>query len=281
MDDKFKKELEERFMAIGIRIADLANNSTDAGLVKKDLEKTNDNLFTLREAFDVFSDDCLTKDQALRNLINYWRGIFDAEILKISNFQNGLEQSIKELRDFQKYHYELDEKHKSLAKSSSNIHNVVMSVYDSLREAEKEILEIKSSSKVHEEKIEKLEKNFLSLKDFVKHLSDTQESHSRCIQNFQNHLDACLAYVRSHLTQLKEEEKKYFEVLKESIDKRFKELAIPDISHLADKKEIESFQHQINLSSLDAKNAYAKANYIEMQFQLLSKKLDGIMIQLK
>lgn len=281
MDERFKKELEERFMAIGIRIADLANNSTDAGLVRKCLDSTNDELLSLREAVEILSRDYLTKDQALKNLINYWRGIFDAEILKITHFQSGLEQSIKELKDFQKYHYELEEKHKSLAKSSSNIHNVVMSIYDSLREVEKEILEIKSSSKVHQENAEKLEKNFLSLKDFVKRISDTQDSHSKLIHEFGCQLDSFREQLKSLYVQLKEEQKKSAEDLKESVDKRFKELAIPDISHLADKKEIEGFQHQINLSSLDAKNAFAKSNYIEMQFQLLSKKIDGILIQLK
>lgn len=71
------------------------------------------------------------------------------------------------------------------------------------------------------------------------------------------------------------------QIFRDDVDNKFSSLQIPSIQGLAKVDELKKFQHQLDGSSLDAKNAFLKVSNCDMQILLMNKKIESLAIAQK
>jgi len=279
--EKLLALIEERFYAFGKRIADFENQREQ---IKK-----------IQSQIDTFSVDLSAFVANFQTVFAENKQNYEIFSHKHKNVSQDLDQVFKKICELQKHVDTIYKNHSVVDQSLASNKNSLESQYEKIHASEYDISNLSKKVKVLEALNDRTHDSFLVVERELHHLNDHKQSIKSIIDemksqhiNHKNDLKDVSEEIKKTEINVLEKIEIFSEFYRnkisdvyESIQNKFSSIRIPDISGFIVKKDLDQMRHLIDLSALDAKNAFLKSNNIEMQQQILSKKVDGIQISIK
>lgn len=278
---RFINEVDNRILSLGQRIADFANLSDKYAHLEtqyNDLKKSVESETIQR------SLSSKNLSEKLKSLDEYLLEN-DGKHSKVQIENEILKQKIESIDDFIS---ELLSKSKEPIKDILNLKEKISSLTSKLSDYERIIKSL--DKKIEEQSNYKceLERDLNEIRPLISELNNLNYCHSQeqifikeKIKELDKSLDSAYGFFNSQISKCLGQFNDHILQIKNEFNIKVDSIKIPDISHLAPTKKLDDFRHEINVSLLDSSNSLAKSNNLEMQLQILSKKLEGIQIQLK
>lgn len=279
--EKLLSLFESRFQAFGQRIADFANLSTKYEEIQSKMIDLLQKCDRIEEAHKKSQENMNLREVSQSKFNEYMQNQGDIQFKKISEELLNQQKSIRELQDLKHFYNLVSSKCMDLEKRYEQIISVIgehsrkhADLKSSFEQSECNLAAFVQVSKKSHENIPVLQDSLVKLEKILevqkKELSDLLSE----LQGSKSKFESYHSFFSAKIDQK-------FSSVALDCEQKIKAISIPDTSHYIEKKELEELAHLIAISGLDSKNAISKSTIHEMQLQLMSKKIEGILIQLK
>lgn len=274
-------QIEDRLKAFGVRIAECANLSSKVDRLEALIEKFVSSSQEVEKSLSLSSQEHLKKLEEAEKFSSFLEKRLSGleDFLKRST--ESLEKRVLGIDEAKNAQSSLDVKINSALKEIKDIRELFKEFWRSLSEVKPELEKLKGKDGEVEAEVGSVKKGILRHEESLSYLfklfdqvskqtDSLKKSHETLNDKIAFDKNESLSYLSGKLTDVRS-----------YVDSKFDSIQVPDVSLLVTKKEIDELKHLIAVSSLDAKNAASKASNMEMQFQILAKKIEGIQIQLR
>lgn len=279
--EKLLEQIDSRFQAFGVRLANYDSILNDIQGLKKYVEDLQKKYQESIGLLKFCIEQSKKYDQEHGKFSAYLKKLIDDHEEEIRVNKKDADAKIDSLEELRRDHHVLSgkcvissEKIQDLAsakdqhdKQIKNISAKSQSLEDNHNVLSENLNQIRSSIPPLQAQIPSLLSNQGSMARDLKSLSDRVSSMR------QEYADDLFRHRSEVASSLKNAEN--------YIDSKIGLIQIPDVSGFVKKEDLDSYKNLLSFAQLDAKNAMAKSNNIEVQMQILSKKLEGVLIQLK
>jgi chromosome segregation ATPase len=274
---KFRKDNEARFYEFGRRIASFDPMIADLLAFKKDLEDVRKSIANSLQSIQndlssikaaLKSNESLHSDKSSK-LDEHSRGLSDikalhdksaSKIIELNDRANFHSAKIESLNNQSRHFIDVESQFNTHKKSSEAYSSEMASQIVSMKKKMENLSDIFCSFNVTLQKYQEF------TNQYSKEKSDFKDS----IDKFGITLQEIKASFSNDLYQ------KFYECLikcKDMVDS----VKIPDTSKLAAQDSIDKMSSRVDFLSMDSKNALLKTSNLDMQNQIVSKKLDTVM----
>lgn len=282
-DQKEKIEFfyESRFYEIGKRIASFDSLKVDVQNLDSALRDALIKLNSISQDHVLEKEELNKKLDALGKTLAWLQSKLEASDAKCSSGDAYLDKRVVDLENFRQNHYNLEAKHNDSEKKLS----FVSAAHDDLRSSLKQLsFDLDKSRRMIEESvgaISQLKGSLVSHQGDLDSLRRLHESLSYSVQG----LEKSILILKDEFKHALESLASTFELslsdMSKAFEKKIAGIFIPDVSGFAKKADVDKVSNDARISSLDAKNAFMKANNLENQLLLMGKKIESLLIQMK
>lgn len=274
-------EFDQRIKALGDRIAAFANLSDKYAQLSLENEKLKKFIDEKEKNLKQEIELCKISAKVLNEKIVYLEHknkeyeSLNTEIFKsIFLIKNSLDKSLKDLNKINECTSLINENHSLLKNRQDGFDTSIVNL-------DKKISKVENQSASYGVQYMAIDKRVSDIAfcglEHQKSLVALQQKQQQIVAEHSKNLESLNLQISAALNQFNHNVFQF----KLEINKQIDSLKIPDISNLAKSEHVNELKHEINIASLDSKNAVSRTNNVEMQLQSLSKKMEGIQIQLK
>jgi hypothetical protein len=279
--EKLLSLFESRFQAFGKRIADLADLSSKHDEMKEKMAQLLERVGKVEGDQSKSQENLNFREVSQGKLNDFLQKQLESHYKKLSE---GLADHHQKLGEF----HEMRQINSGLASKCIDLEKRAEQSFSLLSEQCKKQADLKISQDQSKSFQEWIGDQFKKIQADIIYLQEA----IRNLEKYHNEQKSLIKEIASDLSDSKSKFEGYRDFLASKIDQKvssisiqcdqkIKSIELPDVSKFIERKELEDLKHLIALSGLDSKNSLSKSNLQEMQLQILSKKIEGILIQLK
>jgi len=272
---------EARFQAFGKRIADYADVSLKCDNVSALLEKLSAKVENLDHDLKDEIKNFSFKENALSKFDSYLQEQIKGGSKKLEDLLLQHQEHVKDTQSLKREVTETASFQADLVKKLSSALDFISDLSRKYNELRTVCEKTQMFQQGLAEGLQSLKLQVENLKESTLSLSRESGAHAQAIRSLSLEMESAKleaekmgAFITSKLDQ------KLASSLMD-FDQKLRNIPIPDVSGFIKNQDLEEFRHQMSLAVMDAKNSVLKANNNEMQLQLLSKKLEGVLIKMK
>lgn len=280
-EDKLLKQIDTRFEAFGRRLTSYEvirnQNQSLQEQIKEWPAKYSELVTALREIKDDIYKRLIKLEQSIAPLQPKIDSMKECHMRLAADHERTLS-----LHDCHKKEIsQQSEKCKTAFKEIEYLQSRLSSFADIFEDAGLKIFEVQKDIKESNDKIRSLEKDIDSANKYSFNALTVLRKEHEDVRQYISKFDNVDVIFEKKLKESNEELHQRIDAVSSHLDHKIESIKMPDISGLATKEVVTKLQRSLDLSSIDARNAYAKSNNNEMQNQLLSKKIESLQIAIK
>lgn len=276
--EKLLIQIDSRFSEYGRRIAEFENQIIDLKSIAPKYER-----IATKHADFVNDQQSLNIDLSKRTVAQEKHALFVEEKIaalsaNFDRFNVVLNQFLSNFNDVKKSFLDVNDKIVVLQEKIERLSASHSESLEKIRSSEEQKKQIESSIASLKEEIGEAGNRHEEILSKLQPMQVYVSKHSSDINNISILIEKIDKKIEESCNEISQKMGARIASMDWELQKRISSIIVPDVSAFIDKGALLKMEHEIELASLDAKNAYLKANNNEMQNQILSKKIDGLQI---
>lgn len=279
--EKLLSLFEARFQAFGVRLADYDSVMREIADLKKFFESLMKKVLEQETDYSAFKSKSMSSVADSAKLSDFLKNLIEVKFSKVEQMFSVLEKRISSIEELRNEYYVMSGNQTVYEEKITNLFGLKDA-------ANKKINALEALIASHGQLIESSVQDLCALKEKfpgiwepIRSLQNALDKTSNKVEDLKEAYKNLQELLNVHSSNRRTELLSEIKTLAAQFDQKLSSIVIPEVKDFVKGKELEAIQHELNLANLEAKNASAKSNNNEMQLQLISKKVDGALIQLK